>query len=125
MEEQKNNLYIHEFQVARVPIIEEQTGLNHRTPWVFYGISNLAPQELIRLYNSSPTHRASIMSKWYATRGESISLKDGDNGRLQMANSLGDSVYDIWNKCVLDFILFGAFSINIVHRRDRELGFEM
>jgi len=65
------------------------------------------------------------MSKWYATRGESISLKDGDNGRLQMANSLGDSVYDIWNKCVLDFILYGAFSINIVHRRDRELGFEM
>jgi len=125
MEEQKNNLYIHEFQVARVPIIEEQTGLNHRTPWVFYGISNLAPQELIRLYNSSPTHRASIMSKWYATRGESISLKDGDNGRLQMANSLGDSVFDIWNKCVLDFILYGAFSINIVHRRDRELGFEM
>ena len=125
MEEQKNNLYIHEFQVARVPIIEEQTGLNHKTPWVFYGISNLAPQELIRLYNSSPTHRASIMSKWYATRGESISLKDGDNGRLQMANSLGDSVYDIWNKCVLDFILYGAFSINIVHRRDRELGFEM
>jgi hypothetical protein len=125
MEEQKNNLYIHDFQVARVPIIEEQTGLNHRTPWVFYGISNLAPQELIRLYNSSPTHRASIMSKWYATRGESISLKDGDNGRLQMANSLGDSVFDIWNKCVLDFILYGAFSINIVHRRDREQGFEM
>lgn len=125
MEEQKNNLYIHEFQVARVPIIEEQTGLNHRTPWVFYGISNLAPQELIRLYNSSPTHRASIMSKWYATRGEEISLKDGDNGRLQMANSLGDSVYDIWNKCVLDFILYGAFSINIVWRRDREQGFEM
>jgi hypothetical protein len=125
MEEQKNNLYIHNFQVARVPIIEEQTGLNHRTPWVFYGISNMAPQELIRLYNSSPTHRAAIMSKWYATRGEEISLKDGDNGRLQMANSLGDSVYDIWNKCVLDFILYGAFSINIVHRRDRELGFEM
>jgi hypothetical protein len=125
MEEQKNNLYIHNFQVARVPIIEEQTGLNHRTPWVFYGISNLAPQELIRLYNSSPTHRASVMSKWYGVRGEAISLKDGDNGRLQMANSLGDSVYDIWNKCVLDFILYGACSINIVHRRDRELGFEM
>ena len=125
MEEQKNNLYIHNFQVARVPIIEEQTGLNHRTPWVFYGISNLAPQELIRLYNSSPTHRAAIMSKWYATRGEEISLKDGDNGRLQMANSLGDSVYDIWNKACLDFILYGAFSLNIVYRRDREQGFEM
>jgi hypothetical protein len=125
MEEQKNNLYIHNFQVARVPIIEEQTGLNHRTPWVFYGIANLAPQELIRLYNSSPTHRASVMSKWYGVRGEEISLKNGDNERLQMANSLGDSVKDIWDKCCLDFILYGAFSINIVHRRDRELGFEM
>ena len=42
-----------------------------------------------------------------------------------MANSLGDNVYDIWNKACLDFILYGAFSINIVHRRDREQGFEM
>ena len=128
MEEQKINEDL--FRVfsgvqARVPIIEEQPGYNFRTPWVFYGPSNLAPQELIRLYNSSPTHRASVMSKWYGVRGEEISLKDGDNGRLMMANSLGDSVFDIWNKCTLDFILYGSFSINIVYKNDRDLGFEM
>jgi hypothetical protein len=65
------------------------------------------------------------MSKWYGVRGEEISLKDGDNGRLMMVNSLGDSLYDIWNKCTLDFILYGAFAINIVYKRDRDLGFEM
>lgn len=128
MEEQKINEDL--FRVfsgvqARVPIIEEQPGYNTRTPWVFYGPSNLAPQELIRLYNSSPTHRASVMSKWYGVRGEEISLKDGDNNRLQMVNSLGESLYDIWNKSCLDFILYGAFSLNIVYRRDRDLGFEM
>ena len=116
---------VFDFAQAMVPIIEEQPGYNTRTPWVFYGIANLAPQELIRLYNSSPTHRASIMSKWYGVRGEDISLKDGDNSRLMMANSMGDSIYDIWNKCTLDFILYGACSINIVYKRDRELGFEM
>ena len=31
-------------QQARVPIIEEQPGYNNRTPWVFYGPANLAPQ---------------------------------------------------------------------------------
>jgi hypothetical protein len=65
------------------------------------------------------------MSKWFGVRGEELSLEDGDNGRLMMANSLGESIFDIWNKCVLDFILYGAFSINIVYRRDRDLGFEM
>ena len=128
MEEQKqpDELFkVFNFMTAKVPIIEEQNNLNQRTPWIFYGVSNLAPQELIRLYNSSPTHRASIMSKWYGVRGEDMTLKGGDNSRLQMANSLGDSVYDIWNKCVLDFILYGAFSVNIVWRRDRDLGFEM
>jgi hypothetical protein len=128
MEEQKINEDL--FRVfsgvqARVPIIEEQPGYNFRTPWVFYGPSNLAPQELIRLYNSSPTHRASVMSKWYGVRGEELSLKDGDNSRLMMANSLGDSIFDIWNKCTLDFILYGSFSINIVYKNDRDLGFEM
>jgi hypothetical protein len=128
MEEKKidSDLFrVFQGQQARVPIIEEQPGYNNRTPWVFYGIANLAPQELIRLYNSSPTHRAAIMSKWYGVRGEEISLKDGENSRLMMVNSLGDSLYDIWNKCTLDFILYGAFAINIVYKRDRDLGFEM
>jgi hypothetical protein len=128
MEEQKINEDL--FRVfsgvqARVPVIEEQPGYNNRTPWVYYGIANLAPQELIRLYNSSPTHRAAIMSKWYGVRGEELTLKDGDNSRLMMANSLGDSIFDIWNKACLDFILYGSFSLNIVYKRDRDLGFEI
>ena len=125
MEEQKNNIFVHEFQVARVPIIEEQTGLNHRTPWVFWGIANLAPQELIRLYQSSPTHGTCVRSKHLGVRGEDLLIKGGDNGRLQMANSLGDSIYDIWNKACLDFILYGQFALNIVWRRDRDQGFEI
>lgn len=125
MEENKNIFKVFDFITARVPIIEEQPQFNTRTPWIYYGVANLAPQELIRLYNTSPTHRACVMSKWYGVRGEEISLKDGDNQRLMMANSMGESVYDIWNKATLDFILYGAFAINIVWRRDRELGFEM
>ena len=92
-------LKVFEFATANVPIIEENLIVNTRTPWVYYGIANLAPQELIRLYNSSPTHRASIQSKWYGTRGEEIMLKMGmDNSRLVMVNSLGDTLYDIRSK---------------------------
>jgi hypothetical protein len=111
--------------VAQVPIIEENLIINTRTPWVYYGIANLAPQELIRLYNTSPTHRACVMSKWYATRGKNITLKDGNNTRLEMVNSLGDNIYEIWSKACLDFILYGAFSLNLVWRKDREQGFEI
>lgn len=128
MEEQKPNediFRVFNFATARVPIIEEQAQLNNRWPWVSYGIANLAPQELISLFNTSPTHRAAVMSKWYGVRGEGISLASGDNKRLEMANSHGDTIYDIWNKATLDFILYGAFAINIVWRRDRDLGFEL
>ncbi len=59
-------LKVFDFAPARVPIIEENLIINTRTPWVYYGVANLAPQELIRLYNTSPTHRAAANSKWYA-----------------------------------------------------------
>lgn len=124
-EQSKNFLKVFEMAQANVPIIEENLIINTRTPWVFYGPSNLAPQELIRLYNSSPTHRAAIMSKWFGVRGESISLKNGDDSRLLMANSIGESIYDIWQKATLDFILYGAVSLNIVWRKDRDQGFEI
>ena len=116
----KDSLQVFNFVTAQVPIIEENLIVNTRTPWVYYGLANLAPQELIKLYNSSPTHRAAIQSKWYGVRGEEIMLESGANDRLSMVNSLGDSLYDLWSKCALDFILYGAFAINIVWRRDRD-----
>lgn len=125
IKEHKDFLQVFDFATAKVPLIEENLIINTRTPWVYYGVSNLGPQELIRLYNTSPTHRAAITSKWYGTRGEEISLKLGDNERLMMANSLGNGVYDIWNKACLDFILYGGFAINIVWRKDRDMGFDM
>ena len=117
-------LKVFEFRSANVPIIEENLVINTRSPWVYYGIANLAPQELIRLYNSSPTHRASIQSKWYGVRGEGIT-STGDPNRLLMANQMGDSIHDIWVKAALDFILYGAFSLNIVWRNDRDYGFDI
>jgi hypothetical protein len=126
MSEQKlNDLRVYDFAKAQVPIIEENLIVNTRTPWVYYGIANLAPQELIRLYNTSPTHRACVTSKWYSTRGESVTVKDGENTRLEMMNTYGDDFYSIWSKACLDFILYGGFSLNIVWRRDRSQGFEM
>ena len=83
-------LKVFNFQSANVPIIEENLIVNTRTPWVYYGIANLAPQELIRLYNSSPTHRASVTSKWYGVRGEDLILVEKDRGL--MVNSLGDTL---------------------------------
>lgn len=125
IKQNKDFLQVFDFATAKVPLIEENLIINTRTPWVYYGVANLAPQELIRLYNTSPTHRAAITSKWYGTRGESISLKLADNQRLMMANSLGDRVFDIWDKACLDFILYGGFAINVVWRKDRDMGFDM
>lgn len=124
--EQKNNFEVFDFGgQARTPIIEEQLFLNTRTPWIYWGIANLAPQELIKLYNSAPTHRACLYSKWLNVRGKGITLEDGDDQRLMMANSLGDTIYDIYYKCSLDFLLFGSFSLNVVWKNDRDNGFEL
>ncbi len=116
-------LRVFNFQSANVPIIEENLIVNTRWPWVSYGIANLAPQELIRLYNSSPTHRASVTSKWYGVRGEDLILVEKERGL--MINSLGDTLFDIWSKTCLDFILYGGFALNIVWKKDREQGFEI
>lgn len=121
-----DSLQVFEFGTpARVPIIEENLLINTRTPWVYYGIANLAPQELIRLYNSSPTHRACVQSKWFGVRGEKLIVEPGNENRIVMINSMGDTLFDLWMKCSLDFILYGGFSINIVWKKDRDLGFEM
>lgn len=123
---QSESLKVFEFGIpARVPIIEENLLINTRNPWVSYGITNIAPQELIRLYNSSPTHRACVQSKWYGVRGEKLMVDIGQENRLVMVNSLGDTLFDIWNKATLDFILYGGFSLNVVWRKDRDLGFEL
>jgi hypothetical protein len=121
----KDYLKVFDFRSANVPVIEENLLINTRSPWVYYGIANMAPQELIRLYNSSPTHRASTQSKWYGVRGEELRMIDGNPDRLLMANSLGDSIHDIWVKASLDFILYGAFALNVVWRNDRDYGFEL
>jgi len=123
--DKKDLFKIFDFATAKVPLIEENLIINTRTPWVYYGVANLAPQELIRLYNTSPTHRAAITSKWFGVRGEYISLKSGEDDRLMMVNPLGETLYDIWEKATLDFILYGGFALNIVWRKDRESGFDM
>ena len=116
MEQTQNNdlLKIFDFAVANVPIIEENLIINTRTPWVYYGIANLAPQELIRLYNSSPTHRASVQSKWFGVRGEKIYLENGDDARLVMVNSLGETISGILMFC-------GAF-VRVEHRKQSANG---
>lgn len=124
VEGSKDLLKVFDFRSANVPVIEENLVINTRSPWVYYGIANLAPQELIRLYNSSPTHRAATQSKWYGVRGNSI-MTTGNPDRLLMANSMGDSIHDIWVKASLDFILYGCFALNIVWRNDRDYGFDI
>jgi hypothetical protein len=124
IEQPKDYLKVFQMATAQVPIIEENLIVNTRTPWVYYGIANQAPQELIRLYNSSPTHRAAITSKWYGVRGEELLVTEQDKPRTLMINSLGDSLFDLWNKISLDFILYGGFSVNCVWSKDREY-FEM
>ena len=90
--------------------------------WVLWGEDNLAPQHLIELYNYSALNRTCITAKRDGVNGRGLySSNPEDDARLMMANST-ESIYDVYKKCALDYVLFGGFSVNIVWKKDRELG---
>jgi hypothetical protein len=90
--------------------------------WVFFGEDNLAPQHLIELYNYSALNRTCLTAKRDGVIGRGLYTENPeDENRLLMANST-ETVYEVFKKAALDYVLFGGFSLNIIWKQDRSLG---
>ena len=107
------------FRQATLPNFEEVIG---RKEWVLWGQKNDLPQEFINKFEYSPLFRACVLSKTDGVNGQKLIAEDPkDDLRLMMANP-NESVYDVFKKVSLDYILTGNFFLNVIWKEDRDLG---
>lgn len=110
----KHGIHIHDFAAAYVPQYQE---VIKNKPWVFYGDDNLFPNHLLALYQYSSINRACINAITYGVKGKNLKVIEGDPNAIAMANR-NETVYEVFEKCVLDRVIFGGFSLNIVKSND-------
>lgn len=110
----KYGLHIHDFTAAYVPQYQE---VIKNKPWVFYGDDNMFPNHLLTIYQYSPITRACANATMYGVKGKNLIVKEGDPNRIGMANR-SETLYEVFEKCVVDRIIFGGFALNIVKSND-------
>lgn len=111
---QKFDFGVSEFTAAYVPQYQE---VIKNKPWVFYGDDNIFPNHLLALYQYSSINRACINAIDYGVKGKNLIVLEGNPNRIAMANRT-ETVYEVFQKCVLDRVLFGGFALNIVKSND-------
>lgn len=113
-EKNKYGLHIHDFSAAYVPQYQE---VIKNKPWVFYGDDNAFPNHLLTIYQYSPITRACANATMYGVKGKNLLVLEGDPNRIGMANR-SETLYEVFEKCVVDRIIFGGFALNIVKSND-------
>ena len=96
------------FESIQTPTIQEKRGKD----WVDFGSNNLYPDLLIELYNNSAMHRTAVEAKSDAVYGEGIK-NFGD----EIVNSEGETMNEVFEKVVNDYILFGGYALNVIHSK--------
>jgi hypothetical protein len=110
----KTGLHIQEFNAAYVPQFQE---VIKNKPWVFYGDDNMFPNHLLTNYQYSPITRACANATMYGVKGKNLIVKEGNPDAIGMANR-SETLYEVYEKCVVDRIIFGGFALNIVKSND-------
>ena len=103
-------------QEPLLPIFSE---VLNRLDYVLYGEGNLMPQFLISRYNNSAIHKAIVVSKKEQICGDGIVSMNNPMATINLIND-SERVMDVFEKCALDLVLFGGFSLNVVWSRDRK-----
>ena len=119
MSEEKQKYQLTKAQFTQEPLLPIFSEVLNRLDYVLYGEGNLMPQYLISRYNNSAIHKAIIISKKEQILGDGmVSL----NNPMATVNFINDSenVKDVFEKCALDLVLFGGFSLNVIWSRDRK-----
>jgi len=98
------------FKAIDLPEIKEVRGKD----FVFYGATNLFPQELIGLYDSSAMHHTAIDAITAGIIGEGIDII-GD----EYINSQGETVDAVFEKVSLDYALYQGYAINVIWNKER------
>jgi len=104
------------FEKATIPVFSE---VLQRSPWVYYGENNLLPQYFIGLYDNCAIHKAIVTSKVNQIMGDGIVSLNNPMAVVNLVNPK-ENVADVMRKCVLDFMMFGGFSLNVIWSKDKK-----
>lgn len=109
-----------ELQQINLPVFEEK--IFSGRPWVRYGSDNLYPEFLQMLANRSSLHGAIVRSKVDYAFGKGIDGSDVNNASLSkhfISHPNGeDSLDEIYRRLIYDYVLYGAFAINVIWSDD-------
>jgi len=113
----KYAFHLQDFNAAYVPQYQE---VIKNKPWVYYGEDNLFPNHLLALYQYSALNRACLNAIIYGVKGKNLKVIEGDPNVLAMANR-SETVYELWEKSVVDRCIFGGHAFNIVKGNDGDV----
>jgi hypothetical protein len=97
--------------------------------WIPYGTDNLYPNFLTDLMYKSPTHNAIQTGKHELAVGDGLTWDENNeaiadiaivNKLFYGANSDGETLDEVFNKVMLDEIIYGGHSVQIIWSRDRQ-----
>lgn len=114
---------------ATYPMIRRQDipYLQHR--WIPYGTDNLYPNFLTDLMYKSSIHNAIQTGKHELAVGDGLTWDENNeaitdiaiiNKLFYQANSDGETLDEVFNKVMLDEILYGGHSVQVIWSKDRQ-----
>jgi len=114
--ENKFNLHRLSFLDDSLPIFKE----NKAKGYITYGLDNLYPQELIRLYNSSPKHNAIINQKAAYIVGANTNIKGANTTDKAITEDFLANINayedfeNLKSKLAQDYELFDGFAVEVI-----------
>jgi hypothetical protein len=105
------NIVTLEFNNQNIPIPVESKNTSDQT-YVTWGIGNLYPVYLLKLYSESPIHGAIVNQKTTYVLGNGLKTQDGSPIDIQV--NATDSMNEFVGKITKDHLLFNAFAVEVV-----------
>jgi len=105
---------------SQAPIISEK--INKNREWVYYGIDNLYPNDLIRMADNSAIHSAILDTKAKMIAGDGI-IYEGTEGEkfLEDATEQWGGLNKLIEKISTDIAYFNSFYLNVQFNQGREI----
>lgn len=116
----KTKIEVMNFSQIKLPSFKEKQ-LNSK-PYVNYGDNNQFPYFLQELAKRSSLHNAILQSKTDYAYDKGLEVLESNLATdlfISHPNST-ESLDDIYRKCLSDYILFGAFALNVIWSNDKK-----
>ena len=111
MHENKSEIEFLSFKNHNIPLPAENNLLINDDRMVDYGIDNLYPNFILKLYAESPIHSAIINSKVTHILGEGLVNSKGK--LIDVKVNPADGFNEFISKCIKDYLLFNAFAVEV------------